>query len=122
MALPSSDPKFDIGGVNGLLLVGKSFDQIYDFFAFEGPPDCSEVPIDFTGFTMSADILDSANVVLDTFTVTPSAGDATGSLRLQLSTSQTTTALRDNAVMWRLQQTAVGTVDQPIIYAKFTVT
>lgn len=120
---PLTSQDFAIGGANDLLLVGASFDRIYDWATFVGPPTCGEEPATFLGLNLFAEILNSAGTVLDSFTVTPSAGDATGIFRLQLSPSQTTTTLRDNAVNWIFRMEDIGpTINQALIYASFKVT
>ena len=119
---PVSDPDLAIGGPNGRLFVGDSFDRQYDWLAFDGAT-CSDVPVDFTGFTIIAEILDSANVVLDTFTVTPSVGDTTGIFELHLDDTQTTTTLRDDAVNWRMRITdGTPAANHPLIFTSFKVT
>lgn len=120
--LPLTGQDFAIGGANDLLIVGASFDRIYNWDSFDGAT-CADLPVDFTGFNLIAEILDSTGAVLDTFTVTPTAGDTTGEFRLQLSPSQTTTTLRDNAVNWIFRMEDVGpTINQSLIFASFKVT
>ena len=48
---PKTDPVFDIGGPNGLLLVGQPFDRSFNFTALDSST-CGQVPVDFTGFTL----------------------------------------------------------------------
>ncbi len=121
--LPLTGQDFAIGGANDVLLVGASFDRIHDWLSFVGPPTCGEEPITFLGFNLIAEILDSTGAVLDSFTVTPTAGDATGVFRLQLSPSQTTTTLRDSAVNWIFRMEDVGpTINQSLVFASFKVT
>lgn len=122
ISLPITDPKLSIGGANGLLLVGESFDQIYETLAFEGGETCADVPIDFTGFTMTADVLDSTGGVLESFTVTPSAGDALGSYRIQLGSSLVTTTLRDQGARWRFRFSDGSNVTKSLLFNEFTVT
>ena len=123
MALPDFFPKTDealnIGDANGLLLVGQSFDRTLSFVSFNGAT-CSDEATDFTGFTMVAEILDTADAVLDTFTVTPSAGDATGSFDFHLDDTQVTTTLRASAVKWKFRMVD-GVTNQALIYAGFKV-
>ena len=121
VAIPITDSSLAIGGVNGLLLVGENFDQIYDMLAFDGTT-CDEQPLDFTGFTMSADVLDSSNTVLDSFTVTPSVGDALGQYRVQLTPAQVTTTLRDQGKRWRFRFTDGVNVTKSLMFNAFTVT
>ena len=125
MALPDFFPKtneeFDIGGPNGLLIVGQSFDRTYNFTAFDGST-CSNEAVDFTGFTLIGEIVDASGTVLDTFTVTPSVGDATGSFDLHLDDSQTTTALRDSAVKWKFRMIDGGSTNELLLYNNFKVT
>lgn len=117
---PKTDPELDIGGPNGFLLVGASFDRPYNFTSFTS--DCVDAPVDFTGFIIVADILDSANAVLDTFTVTPSVGDATGAFVLHLDPAQVTTSLMASAVKWQFRIVAGIITNDVLIYANFTVT
>ncbi len=125
MALPDFFPKtdevLDIGSANGPLLVGQSFDRSYNFTAFDGVT-CSDVPVDFTGFTLIAEILDATDAVLDTFTVTPSAGDTTGSFDLHLDDSQVDAALRTSSVRWKFRMVDGGPTNEALIYANFKVT
>ena len=125
MALPDFFPKTDealnIGDANGLLVVGQSFDRTYSVTSFVGEPTCADEPTTFVGFNMFADIVDANGVVLDTFTVTPSVGDTTGSFDLHLDDSQVTTVLRDSAVKWKFRMVG-GSVNELLIYANFKVT
>ncbi len=125
MALPDFFPKtneeLNIGDANGLLIVGQSFDRTYNFTSFVGEPTCADEPTTFVGFNMFADIVDASGVVLDTFTVTPSVGDTTGSFDLHLDVAQVTTALRDNAVKWKFRMVG-GSTNELLIYANFKVT
>lgn len=119
---PLTTDELAIGLPNDLLLVDSSFQRQYDWLGFEGDT-CSDEPIDFTGFNLIAEILDSADVVLDTFQVTPSTGDDTGIFELYLAPAQVNANLRDNAVRWRFRMTdGGGTVNQPLVYARFKVT
>ncbi len=122
VGLPITDPRLSIGGANGLLLVGESFDQIYETLAFEGGDTCADVPITFVGFTMTADVLDSTGGVLESFTVTPSVGDTVGSYRIQLAASLVTAALRDNATRWRFRFSDGSNVTKSLLFNEFTVT
>ena len=79
------------------------------------------MPVDFTGFTLIAEILDATDTVLDTFTVTPSAGDATGAFDLHLDDTQTTTTIRDTAVRWKFRMVDGGSTNEALIYAGFKV-
>jgi len=124
---PVTDLDLSIGGPNGRLFVGDSFDRgPYEFLTPADPVEgetCKLEPVDFTGFTLVAEILDSANIVLDTFTVTPSVGDATGAFVLHLDDTQTTTTLRDSAVNWRLRITdGTPVANHPLIFTSFQVT
>lgn len=119
---PKTDEEFDIGSANGLLLVGQSFDRTFTFTSFVGGTTCSDVPVDFTGFTMIGEILDAADAVLDTFTVTPSAGDATGSFDLHLDPAQVNAALRTSAVRWKFRMEDGGTLNELLLYNNFKVT
>lgn len=125
MALPDFFPKtsevLNIGDSNGPLLVGQSFDRTFTFRSFVGA-SCSDVPVDFTGFTMIGEILDASDIVLDSFTVTPSAGDATGSFDLHLDPGQVDAALRTSSVKWKFRMSNGGTVNEALIYANFKVT
>ncbi len=78
--------------------------------------------MDFTGFTLIGEIVDASGTVLDTFTVTPSVGDATGSFDLHLDDSQTTTALRDSAVKWKFRMIDGGSTNELLLYNNFKVT
>ena len=124
MALPDYFPKTDetlnIGDPNGPLLVGQSFDRTYNFTSFDGAT-CSDEPTDFTGFNLVAEIIDASYAVLDTFTVTPSVGDATGSFDLHLDAVQVDAALRTGAVKWKFRMVG-GSVNELLIYANFKVT
>lgn len=124
MALPDFFPKTDealnIGDANGPLLVGQSFDRTYNFTSFNGST-CSDEATDFTGFNLVAEIVDSSNAVLDTFTVTPSIGDATGSFDLHLDAAQVDAALRTSSVKWKFRMVG-GSVNELLIYANFKVT
>ncbi len=125
MALPDFFPKTDeflnIGDANGPLLVGQSFDRSYNFTSFNGTT-CKDEATDFTGFTLIAEILDASDVVLDTFTVTPSAGDATGSFDLHLDDTQVDAALRTSSVKWKFRMIDGGPTNEALIYANFKVT
>jgi hypothetical protein len=125
MALPDYFPKtneeYDIGSPNGLLLVGQSFDRTFTFTQFDGTT-CKDEPVDFTGFTMIAEVLDSSGVVLDTFTVTPSAGDTTGSFDIHLDDTQTTTGLRTSAVKWKFRMDDGVNINEALLYNNFKVT
>lgn len=125
MALPDFFPKtneeFDIGSANGLLIVGQSFDRTYSFTQFNGET-CSDEPVTFVGFTMIAEIIDAAGVVLDTIAVDPSVGDATGSFDLHLDDSQVTASLRTNAVKWKFRMTDGGPTNELLLYNNFKVT
>lgn len=119
--LPSTDPNLDIGGPNGQLLVGQSFDRAYNITEFSGTT-CADEPVDLTGTNLIADIIDSAGVVLDSFLVTPAAGDETGEFDLHLDPAQVTATLRDNAVQWKLRRVDGGTMNELLVLANFTVT
>jgi len=125
MALPDFFPKTDeflnIGDANGPLLVGQSVDRPYNFTAFDGDT-CSNGPVDFTGFTLIAEILDASDAVLDTFTVTPSVGDATGAFILHLDDTQVDAALRASAVKWKFRMIDGIDLNEALIYASFKVT
>ena len=117
---PLTDLKLSIGGPNGLLLLGSSFDRVYDWLGFV---DCAEDPVDFTGFTIIAEILDSTKAVLDTFTVTPSAGDTTGIFALHLDDTQVDANLQANATHWQLRITdGTPAVNHLLIFTSFKVT
>ena len=118
---PKTDPVLDIGGPNGLLLVGQSFDRTFTFTSFDGST-CKDEPTDFTGFEMIAEVLDASDAVLETFSVTPQFGDATGSFDLHLDDTETTTTLRDSAVRWKFRMLDVGVTNEALIYANFKVT
>lgn len=126
MALPDFFPKtneeLNIGDANGLLVVGQSFDRTYSVTSFVGEPTCADEPTTFVGFNMFADIVDASGVVLDTFTVTPSVGDTTGSFDLHLDPDQVTASLRANAVKWKFRMEDGGTMNELLIYANFKVT
>lgn len=117
---PRTDEELNIGDANGLLLVGQSFDRTLSFVSFNGTT-CKDEPTTFLGFTMIAEILDATGAVLDTFTVTPSAGDATGSFDFHLDDSQVTTTLMASAVKWKFRMVD-GVTNQALIYAGFKVT
>ena len=119
---PKTDEEFDIGSANGLLIVGQSFDRTFSFTTFVGEPTCADEAVDFTGFTMIGEIIDAAGVVLDTFTVTPSAGDATGSFDLHLDPAQVDAALRTSAVKWKFRMEDGGTLNELLLYNNFKVT
>lgn len=125
MALPDFFPKTDealnIGDPNGPLLVGHSFDRSYSFTAFDDAT-CSEKAVNFTGFTLIAEVLDAADAVLDSFTVTPSAGDATGAFDLHLDDTQVDATLRSSAVKWKLRMVDGGSTNEALVYANFKVT
>ena len=118
---PKTDPVFDIGGPNGLLLVGQSFDRSFNFTTLDSST-CGQVPVDFTGFTLVGDIVDATDAVLASFTVTPSVGDATGAFALHLGPADVTTTLRDSAVKWKFRMVDVGITNELLIYANFKVT
>ena len=118
---PKTDPELDIGGPNGLLLVGQSFSRIYNITSFNGTV-CADEPTDFTGFNLIGEVVDGAGVVLDTFTVTPSAGDTTGSFLVELTPAQVTIALRDSATQWKFRMVDGGTTNSLLILANFKVT
>jgi hypothetical protein len=118
---PKTDEELDIGGPNGPLLVGQSFDRTYNFTAFDGLT-CSDVPVDFTGFTLIAEILDSTDAVLDSFTVDPSVGDTTGSFDLHLDPAQVTASLRTSSVKWKFRMVDGGPTNEALIFANFKVT
>jgi hypothetical protein len=118
---PKTDEEFDIGGPNGLLVVGQSFDRTYSFTAFNGTT-CKDEPVTFVGFTLIGEIIDAAGTVLDTFTVDPSVGDTTGSFDLHLDDTQVTTALRDSAVRWKFRMIDGGPTNELLLYNNFKVT
>jgi hypothetical protein len=118
---PKTDEEFDIGSANGLLVVGQSFDRTFTFTQFNGAT-CADEPVEFDGFTMIGEVIDSAGVVLDTFTVDPSAGDSTGSFDLHLDDSQVTTSLRDSAVRWKFRMVDGGSTNELLLYNNFKVT
>ena len=117
-----TDSALAIGGPNDLLFVGQSFDRTYAWL--EPADDCAdpEQPLNFTGFTIAAEILDSTNAVIGTFAVDSSVGDATASVDLHLDPGDTTTTLRDNAVKWQIRAFNGGTVNNILIYVEFKVT
>lgn len=118
---PKTDEEFDIGSANGLLIVGQSFDRTYTFTQFNGAT-CSDEPVTFVGFTMIAEIIDAAGVVLDTFAVDPSVGDLTGSFDLHLDDSQVTASLRANSVKWKFRMIDGGPTNELLLYNNFKVT
>ena len=117
---PKTDEEFNIGDANGPLLVGQSFDRTYNFTSFDGTT-CKDEPTDFTGFNLFGDIVDVAGTVLDTFAVTPTIGDATGSFDLHLDAAQVTTTLRSSAVKWKFRMVG-GSTNELLIFANFKVT
>lgn len=120
---PKTDEEFDIGGPNGLLVVGQSFDRTYSFTQFaivDG--DCVDEPVTFVGFTLIAEIIDAAGTVLDTFAVDPSAGDTTGSFDLHLDDTQVTESLRTSAVKWKFRMIDGGPTNELLLYNNFKVT
>jgi hypothetical protein len=120
--LTVNDPCLNIGGPTDLLLVGDSFERAYTWQVADPPPECCEFsPADFTGYTPTADVLDAAGLVLDTFTVTPSPGDTTGTFTVSLTSAQVDAGLAAAAVRWRLRITA-GSITRTLVYALFTVT
>ncbi len=50
-------------------------------------------PLDFTGYTMTFEVVDSSGTLVETGTVVPAIGDATGDFTLGLTTAQTSNAL-----------------------------
>ena len=116
-----TDEEFDIGGPNGLLVVGQSFDRTFTFTQFNGET-CTDEPVTFVGFTMIAEVIDVAGVVLDTISVDPSVGDTTGSFDLHLDDSQVTTTLRDTAVKWKFRMIDGGPTNELLLYNNFKVT
>lgn len=113
---PTAD--LPIGGPDDRLFINDSFDRIYEW-VFQ--TDCVDGPVDFTGFTVTGHILDSSNTTIQTFEVTPSVGDATGTFALHLDTSATGGAIAANAIAWQLR-IAGGDIDQPIVHSAFTIT
>lgn len=106
--------KVAIGGPDSPLVAGNSFDREYIFEDLDG------LAADFTGYLPTAEVKDKDGVVLETFTVTPAPGDATGTFRVVLLNSQTA-ALVDVAVSWHLTISS-GSVTRTLICADFTVT
>lgn len=120
---PKTDQALDIGGPNGPLLVGQSFDRTYSFVTFVSGEECGNQPVDFTGYNMIAEVVAAdQQTVLETFSVTPMAGDATGSFDLHLDPSQVTESLRDNASKWKFRMVDGGTTNELLILANFRVT
>lgn len=85
-----------------LISVGDSF-----YHPFNVKEEISCVPADFTGWTPAFAILDATGAVLETGTVTPSAGDLTGIFVAELTAAQTTT-LGEATYAYRLQITDGG--------------
>lgn len=76
--------------------------------------------IDFTGWTPVGTVEDADGNVLETATVTPSPGDATGSFTIVLSTTQTANLVGTNKLV--LVITAAGPLQKTLICSPFTVT
>lgn len=115
-----TDAEASIGHIDGVgdkLLVGESFQQTYRWEDF----DDDTLVADFTGYVPTANAIDAAGTLVGTaFTVTPSPGDALGEFTVVIDNTQTTAAMRDNAVAWVLSIT-LGTVTKFLICAPFNV-
>lgn len=110
-----STPELGIGNSESQLqkplFVGDSLLNRTVAWELPDPADCDlNVPADFTDFIPAAEILDSVGTVVETITVTPAIGDATGLFTLNLIPAQTTTALSLVARSWRFR---ISTVSPP---------
>ncbi len=87
-----------------ILFVGDSLLNRTLLWDFPDPDDCNlRVVADFTDYVPAAEILDAVGTVVETITVTPAVGDATGIFTLNLIPAQTTTALSLVAKSWRFR-------------------
>jgi len=118
---PDTSEALSIGGPGDLLLVGSSFDRAYEWL-YHDAATCTDLPVDFTGYNVDAEILDISDAVIGTFDVTPVTGDATGKFALHLDPFDVNTTLRDNAVKWQIRISVGSTVNVPLTYVPFTVT
>lgn len=116
---PATGPGLSIGGPGDTLYVGASFDREYEWLT---RANCADTPLDFTGYTWVAEVLDATGAVIYTPTVTPSAGDTTGKTAVHIDPADTTTTLRDTAVSWRLRVTSGATTNNILIQESFKVT
>jgi len=88
-----------------LITVGDDF-----YHPFTVKEEISCLAADFTGWTPAFEILDAVGIVLQTGTVTPAAGDATGIFVAQLTAAQTT-ALGEGTFAYRLRITNAPAVN-----------
>jgi len=119
-----SIPELGLGTSGSLLkpafIVGNSLDEPVTWL-LPDPADCDapKVPADFTGYVPVAEIHDASGAVVQTITVTPSVGDATGIFNISLTPAQTTQALADTGVEWRFRITISPSFDSTLIIAPF---
>lgn len=121
-----SIPELGIGNSESILqpvlFVGNSFLGRTVEWNGRDPDDCDLTdPFDFTGFTPVAEVLDANGVVVETLTVTPSEGDATGKFLVELSIAQTTLALSLAGRSWRFNVTSPSPSQDTLLIAPFNL-
>lgn len=120
------DLRFAIGIDCDIVRVGDSIDRQFGWDKRAIDPTtllevCGWEPVNFTGYTPQAFVLDANGNTLATFAVTPSPGDPTGTFTFVLSQAQVTESLKANAVRWTFTVTA-GDVKHTLIYVPFKIT
>lgn len=86
-----------IGGPGDQITAGDTWQRS---FPRTDPQTC--VPVDFTGWTPVAEVVDSGGTVLETATVTPSPGDDTGIFLVELTPAQTAVVPGTNTLRLRV--------------------
>lgn len=121
-----SEPLLGIGNPQSLLqdtlYTTDSFDRFIEW-RLPDPVDCKApyLPADFTGYTPLAEILDSDGAVVETLTVSPIVGDATGKFDLSLTPAQTAPTLAAAGVLWRFRLILAPTFQETYIIAPFVL-
>lgn len=121
-----SEPLLGIGNpqslIQDILLTTDSFDRDIAW-RLPDPNDCKApyLPADFTGYTPLAEILDADGNIVETFTVTPLVGDATGTFSYSLTPAQTTPALAAVAVSWRFRLVLAPSFQETYLIAPFVL-
>ena len=89
--IPTTSVEFG-GKPEDRIIAGDSYDRTLLFTDVSVTPN---VPIDFTGWTQSGEFIDEDGSVIagTSVTVTPDPGDATGTIRIQVTAAVTTILL-----------------------------
>jgi len=119
-------PDFDVGGPCDVLRVGDSFERTFGWDKPKVDPEtgedtCDWEPVDFTGYSPVAELLDKDDNVLLSLDVTPNPGDDTGDFTYIMTPAQNTQAIADAVVRWTSRITA-GSVTKTLFYARFNIT